>query len=298
MVTSAIPVGDVRLPQDFWDTLHPKRFRRWVSTQQLAQDSIRLAGMLPADTFGVVAIPRSGMIPASIIATTLDIPLGYLVDGKIVWLQSGSRAMSGGKGPIAVVDDTVWAGRAMWGARRQLQHVSCFYAAVYATPHRKHLVDAYVAEDLGCHWEWNWFNNGSILAMGIATDMDGILCQNPRVPDADDGQVLEDYRQWLVAAPPRWLIRSHAARVIVTGRLERFRPETEDWLRRHRVRYEKLVMCRADAASRRGDVAEMKAVEYSLSGASFFVESERDQAERIHQLTGKCVICPDAALWF
>jgi hypothetical protein len=279
--------------------MQPIKLRRWVTTRQLADDATKLAGMLPDNTAGVVAIPRSGMIAASIVACHLDVPLGYLRNAKINWLPSGSRAHSGGNGPIAVIDDTTWAGRAMALARHQLQQVPSFFACVYATSHTKHLVDAYVAIDDGSDWEWNWFNNRSVLMQGVAVDMDGILCENPGLPDADDGQGLEDYRQWLLAARPRWPIRAHPARLIVTGRLERFRCETEFWLKRHRVRYDRLAMCSATVASRRGDVAAFKAAEFISSGAAIFMESDRGQAERIHALSGRQVICPDAAtIWY
>ncbi len=73
---------------------------------------------------------------------------------------------------------------------------------------------------------------------------------------------------------------------IVTGRLERFRPQTEAWLRRHGVEYGSLVMNPGDRKH-----AEFKADAYrSLGGALGFVESSRQQAAEIHERTGRPVL--------
>jgi uncharacterized HAD superfamily protein len=129
----------------------------------------------------------------------------------------------------------------------------------------------------------------------VATDFDGVLCRDPDVPDADSGPALEKYRQWLVNAVPLHLPRRHPTRLIVTGRLERWRSETEAWLRKWGVTWERLVMHPATTASARnaaGDVAQMKAREYRASRCGFFLESDPAQAEVIHRLSGKPVICP------
>ncbi len=122
--------------------------------------------------------------------------------------------------------------------------------------------------------------------------MDGIICEEPRVPDADGGPGLARYRQWLMNAKPFHLTRAQPIKLIVTGRLEQFRKETEDWLSKHGVKFDKLVMCPAQKASQRGDIAAMKAEAYKNSTTAFFVESDPKQAERIFQIAKKQVICP------
>src|SRR4051812_30935758 len=47
----------------------------WISTARLARDATLLAGLLPLDVAGIVGVPRSGLIPAAIVATYLHLPL-------------------------------------------------------------------------------------------------------------------------------------------------------------------------------------------------------------------------------
>jgi phosphoribosyl transferase-like protein len=270
----------------------------WITTAQLAVDSVQLAGLLPADTARIVGIPRSGMIPASIIAAHLHLPLWELTEsGHFRRLTGGSRGFIVPSGPTVVIDDTVYGGGSMRRARDSLRGQPANFAAVYVRPDRAGEVDVYARTlDHRSHLlEWNFFNNHGLAAGGLAFDFDGILCHDPPLADADGGAGLERYRQWLIEARPLWLPRAQPVRLIVTARLERFRAETERWLARWNVRFERLEMCPARCASDRGDVAAWKAQHYRESATAFFVESDPGQAARIHELTGKQVICPHVA---
>ena len=268
-----------------------------ITTAKLAADSVRLAEMLPSDASRIVGVPRSGMIPAAIIATHLHLPLWELVGNQFRQLAKGSRGWRQQEGRTVIVDDTVYGGFAMQKARRAREAQGSLFAAVYVRPDQCSTVDHYVrAVDHRSHLlEWNFFNNHGIQRAGVATDFDGVLCEEPPVPDADDGPILEQYRQWLPVAKPKMLSRAEPIRLIVTGRLERWRPETEAWLATWGVRFEKLTMYPSDRASRRGDVAAWKAEHYRNSATGYFVESDPAQAARIHAITGKQVICPTIA---
>lgn len=282
----------------------------WVSTSRLAADSVVLAGKLPPNVSGIIGIPRSGMIPASIIATHLQLPLWELPPiGQLRHLGSGGRGYMGwagdAAGPMVVVDDTVYGGGSMSHARDQLRGRRVLFTCVYPTQRSSSWVDYYgrVLSDLQI-LEWNTFNNGpwagfsahpEVFQSGIACDFDGILCEEPQVPDADDGPGLEQYQQWLINARPKWLPRRLPTRLIVTGRLETFRKETEDWLHKWGVRWDRLVMHPARTASerfRKNDVAQIKAIEYGKSSCGLFMESDPGQAETIFNITHRPVICP------
>lgn len=286
----------------------------WVSTAKFAADAVSLIGKLPPGLVGVAGIPRSGMIPASILAAHLQLPLyEFTLDGKLNRLGHGDRGRNlgfpDGPGPILVIDDTAYAGLAM---RRVKLHAkilggSFVFAAVYVTPEASGSVDLYQRILPAPHLlEWNWANNGPLSGAasdrsygeGVACDFDGILCRDSTVPDADDGPALETYRQWLVNAKPLHLPRSAPVPLIVTARLERFRPETEAWLARYGVKYKKLVMHPVDRASKRGDVAAWKAEHYKASGCGYFLESDPFQAERIWRFSGLPVICPPTSQVF
>lgn len=258
----------------------------WISTARLAQDTLELLPRLPPDISGVAGVPRSGMIPAAILATHLHLPLFEVSpQAGLRQLGYGSRAPVGAPGPLLVVDDTIYDGSAMTRARHSLRGRAALFAVVYATPWMARSVDLHVRQLGSVHLlEWNLVNNGvwggnaldPIFGSGVATDFDGILCHNE-------------------TGLPRWLPRKYLTRLIVTGRPESMRRQTEAWLRKWRVQWERLVMFPGDKFASWEEIAAYKAEHYLASACGFFLESEPCQAQRIHDLTGKPVICPDAA---
>ena len=91
------------------------------------------------------------------------------------------------------------------------------------------------------------------------------------------------------------VIPTNRVGALVTYRLEKYRKVTEDWLRKHGVEYGELRMFNAPSRDVRNNTigsAEYKAQIYRYAEwAQMFVESDRKQAEKIHQLTGKPVFC-------
>ncbi len=296
VVKAAIPFSEINPNGIFWGALHPKKVPAWVSLQRLTQDTMALAGLLPNDISCVCGIPRSGMIPASILAAMLHVPLAQLTPNGVEMLGNGNRGFAQSGGRTLIIDDSVYSGYAISRAKDLLGNSRNYvYAAVYVKPPNQPKVDfhACTLDAISHLFEWNFFNNPWILQGGVAFDFDGILCFDPTIPDADDGAEEQAYRQWLLNAQPRWLVRAAPITLIATARLERYRPETETWLARHGIRFERLEMCEQKHFARRGDVAAAKAWHFKESRAAFFVESCPKQAARIHELSGKQVICPD-----
>ncbi|WLD15118.1 hypothetical protein [Planctellipticum variicoloris] len=101
-----------------------------------------------------------------------------------------------------------------------------------------------------------------------------------------------EYQDFLENAQPR-RVPSMPLRGIVTNRLERHRPETEAWLKRHRIPYESLQMSpHATFAARdhAGDAAFRKAAAYDADPSLLlFVESDDQQALEIARRTGRPV---------
>jgi len=269
---------------------------RWVSTAQLATDAALLAGKLPHDLSGIVGIPRSGLIPAAIVAAHLHLPLWRLAeDGSLHSLGHGSRGRNDGLAGkagqrLAVIDDTVYGGAAMRLARKNLRGIPALFAAVYVRPEARASVDVSAVELPSPHLlEWNLLNNGpfagyaanAVYGKGLALDFDGIVCH-----DAESGGAV---------GSPYLLPRAHPCRLIATGRQERSRAVTEAWLRQHGVRWERLEMLPDSEPFTAEAAAAHKARHYKASGCGFFVESDPGQAEHIHRLSGKPVICPRAA---
>ncbi len=268
---------------------------RWVSTADLAADAVALAGRLPPDVSGVAGVPRSGMIPAAVIATHLHLPLYELATGgQLRRLGHGSRGRAFGfharGGPVAVVDDTVYGGGAMRTARAGVKEPAVF-AAVYARPEAAGAVDVYARLLPSPHLlEWNLFNCGvavgnahdPVFGAGVAADLDGVI--------------LHDAHSGGPALTPYLVPRTVTLPLVVTGRPEGHRGATVRQLAAAGARYARLVM-RPDAAPDTPEAhAAHKARHYAASRCGFFVESDPAQARLIFELSGKPVVCPRAGV--
>jgi hypothetical protein len=102
-------------------------------------------------------------------------------------------------------------------------------------------------------------------------------------------------------ALPKHLPRKYPVKLIVTARLEKWRPQTEAWLRRHGINFGEIAMgpwptLAVRKAAR--DVHKFKAYCLAHSSCYAFAESDPWQAEQICRLASKPVLCPAARRFF
>lgn len=258
--------------------IHPATY---ITTERLAGDSEALAAQLPWVPDVVVGIARSGLIPATILATHWHAPLmatspfttvgladlgaGLRMDDKLA--RRVRRAV--------LIDDTAWNGHEMrrWTAivKDWWPETELCRAVVYCHPQAIEEVDLYWALYPGWHYlEWNLWNSGH--PEGMATDLDGVLCDE--------------------AGRPKQVPRRRPVLAIVTGRPKREREPTVAWLQRWGVKYRELVMGPWDEVPSPKEIAAWKAEHYRRLGATLFVESDPDQARMIAANAGKPVLCP------
>ena len=270
----------------------PNRFH-YISYAQLVHDCTELACRLPRAR-AIAGVPRSGLIPATIIALELNVPmisLESLCDEESPEIPLPRRGYSRRvkEGMILVVDDTSASGRQVKLLRDRIR-VPVQFAAVYVEDRPTIAVDYYHSKlpPFAQFYEWTMFhddNNSRIL-----TDLDGVLCEDWRGGKEDEHYA--DYLEFLANVKPR-RIPSMPLKGIVTNRLERHRAETEAWLRRHRIQFEQLVMSphsTFEARDRSGDAASRKAAAYLADPTLLlFVESQDEQAREIASQTGKPV---------
>ncbi len=277
----------------------------WITDADLAAAALRLAQLLPPAVGLIAAVPRSGFTLAALVACHRHLPLAeFHPTAGLRWLQSGHRYTvqprpAADHPAVAVVDDTLAGGTALAKLAGQLAALRStgrpVYTAVgFANPELAHLVDFHAAPlPLPHYLAWNFWN--SIHARAVATDFDGILCPDYQGAATDEGP---RYLAHLAAAPAlAWPAAPLAA--IVTARLEKYRPQTAAWLRRHRIEAAELVMApQATAADRaaRLDPGAYKAAWYGSSAAALFVESCPAQAATIARITRRPVLCPPARL--
>jgi uncharacterized HAD superfamily protein/hypoxanthine phosphoribosyltransferase len=260
---------------------------------------LKRLSILPRDFDLIVGIPRSGMLPANLLALYLNKPytdIHSFINGHIY--KAGARgAFFDIKEfrKVLIVDDSIASGAAMDECRKKLKHLeqefSFSYCAIYVIPEKEKSVDYYFElVPLPRYFQWNIMNHSSLVK--ACFDIDGVLCADPDDDQNDDG---EKYRNFILNAPPL-IIPGTKIGCLVTSRLEKYRTETETWLKNNKVDYDRLVMLDLPdmaARQRANSHASHKAGEYKSNQYILFVESDLNQAREINRITGKPVLCTE-----
>jgi uncharacterized HAD superfamily protein len=252
----------------------------------------------------VVGIPRSGMIPAYMLGLRLNLPVidleGFLngyepVGGRRLEVTDLSTVNN-----ILVVDDSIRFGGQLLKVKEKLQQKPTYnygFCTPFATTENKHLVDySFELIDKPRIFQWNIMH--SWIYEQSCVDIDGVLCDDPNEEENDDG---EKYLHFLLNAPLKYKPSSNV-HTLVTNRLEKYRPQTEQWLHSQGIKYKELLMLdlpdRA-ARVRMGNYGAFKAEVYqSRKDTLLFIESDLKQASRINLLSGRAVFCVDEMKFF
>lgn len=265
----------------------------------------------------VVGIPRSGLIPALMMALYQDSDassLDLFLEGKVFshgMTRAGSGDAAGGSirpgSSVLVIDDSISSGTAMRKAKERIASsgiverlgLSISTAAVYYVPaysQYREIVDfAFEPCPAPRVFQWNVFNHPE--QDRFLLDIDGIVCQDPTEEENDDGV---RYLEFLKSATPRFRTRFPVGG-FVTSRLEKYREPTEEWLARNGFRHETLAMLdlpTKEARIKAGCHASFKASVFSKSDKALFLESDCRQALEIASTTGKDVFCSETMTLF
>ena len=279
------------------------------SYADLEADVVRLLPRLPRDLDLIVAIPRSGMVPATMIALHLNLPLTDLTglyEHRLI--ASGHRSLRSPLGGVdqkplnvLIVDDSVGTGAQLREIRAQLAASALPHrievAVIYATPSGKPLVD-YYAETvpmLRHFFAWNVMHHNAIATWCV--DIDGVLCRDCTPAEDDDG---DHYARFLDTVEPLFIPTGKVG-WLVTGRLEKHRAATENWLHRHGVVYDHLEMFPAQTVKQRqamGGGGPYKGAFYKRVDAGLFIESNQHEAQTIANIAAKPVLCLDTRTMF
>jgi hypoxanthine phosphoribosyltransferase len=246
----------------------------------------------------IVGIPRSGMIPASLIATHLQLPFtdvdGYNSNRWYVRHKKVTVSADMPKTPfrILLVDDTINTGNAMRHVLSNLKKSNDLILkfAVYGSPKNKLEDIDFVCEicPLPRAFQWNlWKHND---AKNWATDMDGVLCRDPTKKENDKGPSLENFYR---IAEPKFLF-SKPIKYVITSREERFRDVTVEWLQRYNIVYEKLIMKPTGTPGGNQNHGNYKAnIIKNLNNISLYIESDPTQANIVSKIVNMPVWCTD-----
>lgn len=252
----------------------------------------------------IVAIPRSGFLPATIISLYLNIPLtdfDNFLNEKIYgigttkikpgWITELSEARK-----ILIVEDSSISGKSLEEAKQKLEKSKykdkCQFLTIFVTNETKKFTDLYFNIcPIPRMFEWNYIHHKGVSQ--ACFDIDGVLCEDPTEQQNDDG---EKYIDFLKNAKPKF-IPTFKIGYIVTARLEKYRKYTEEWLQKNNIKYDNLIMMDLPSKEERvrlGNHGEFKGKNYKkLNNTNIFIESNYNQALEIARISGKCVFCTE-----
>lgn len=278
---------------------------KYVTLKDLSETIRKNIWKIPRNIDFIIAIPRSGTICASIISEFLNVPL-IDIDSFIAGVKpyGGGRLRyyhDKGTKRVLVVDDTVYSGLSKLQAREKLSTFTEYqfiFTAVYLEGPGEQYVDLWL-EDLRpytngfkeiVYYEWNIFHHNEGDMMGFLFDLDGVFCVNP--PDERNE---EAYISYIKNAIPLF-VPSTTIGGIVTFRLIKNQQITEEWLNKNGITYGFMCMFNAKSWEERNnsgiDSGTWKGKIFNgLPQYRLFIESDPGQAERIHEISGKPVLC-------
>lgn len=256
---------------------------------------------LPRDIDLVVGVPRSGILAATLVSLTANIPMtdldsflaGRIYTSGITKRRAALDRQHADMRKILVIDDSIAGGNAIRDARNKIAAAGIqgdfIYAAVFGLQPQHQETD--VVLEVVPHprmFQWNFMHH--IFLEQCCVDIDGVLCLDPTEEENDDGPIYEKF----LAEARTLLGPTRKIGWLVTSRLEKYRKLTEAWLAKHEIKYDHLIMLDLPSKAERqrlGAHGSFKAEFYRKSDAILFIESEHEQALRIAKLSGKPVLC-------
>ena len=256
---------------------------------------------LPRDIDLVVGVPRSGILAATLVSLTANIPMtdldsflaGRIYTSGITKRRAALDRQHAEMRKILVIDDSIAGGNAIRDARDKIAAAGIqgdfVFAAVFGLQPEHQETD--IVLEVVPHprmFQWNFMHH--IFLEQCCVDIDGVLCLDPTEEENDDGPI---YEKFLAEARPL-LGPTRKIGWLVTSRLEKYRKLTEAWLAKHEIKYDHLIMLDLPSKAERqrlGAHGSFKAEFYRKSDAILFIESEHEQALKIAKLSGKPVLC-------
>lgn len=258
---------------------------------------------LPNDIDLVVGIPRSGIVPAYMIGLYLNLPvvdLPAFINRDTI--SCGKRLVNNREfKKILIVDDSINTGSQLKLVKEKLEKFTQYefiFLTVFGTALGSISCDyCFEIVNKPRAFEWNILNHTTI-CKHACLDIDGLICEDPNKEEDDDG---EKYIHFLLNAKPKFLPLSEVLS-LVTCRLEKYRQETEVWLKKYEVKYKELIMLDLpDKATRMklGSHSIHKSKHYLENNkAILFIESSKRQSSEIFRLTQKPVFSVEEMIFF
>jgi hypothetical protein len=268
--------------------------RYWMA-EDLTREAFSLVSRIAAEqpVAGIAGVPRSGMLAAAAGALHLGVPLYEASTNGIRRLAHGRRLDERTfQGRLVVLEDSLNTGT-RFAELKQALGDKPIYASVFSTEQASHLVD-YIGVPLEMpHWfDWWFWSSRAGTFWKVGTDFDGILCPDCPLDKDDDGA---RYVNWMKTVLPTRYAAPWGVQAIITGRLEKYRGVTQEWLRQHRMLAERLICGPwTNQYERTGGIPAFKAHHVKQQKLSAFIESNPHQAAEIAHTARVPVPCPIA----
>lgn len=185
---------------------------------------------IPKNIDLIIGVPRSGLLVANLLALYLNkrISTPELFSNNIILSNGMTRPIDNSEiKTVLVVDDSCNSGNSFSKTRKILSNtnintnINYIYLVAYATTIGKQFTDIYLEViESPRIFQWNimnsWINKNAIY------DLDGVLCENPKIDD--DGEL---YIKEIINAKPKFITKYNID-IICTCRLEKYRNITEE----------------------------------------------------------------------
>lgn len=246
----------------------------------------------------IVGIPRSGLIISTLIAEYTAKPAtdlqSYIFNQDNVKMSDASFAPKTdiiNQKNVLLVDDGLGSGQSMANAKNLIlkykPDTKITTLALFVEPFAIDKCDIYFQVMQNQFMPWSVLKRGVDCA---CCDIDGVLTEDVPSSFDDDGK---KYINFLKNQRPKFR-SARKIHTLVTGRLEKYRDITEEWLRQHNVQYGQLIMCQCNNNVERAqqDMGKFKAEVFKKSGLPLFIESDFREANVIKNINpDKCVYC-------
>ena len=273
----------------------------YITWDQFNRDIIDFSDSLKGKGYdAVIGVPRSGLVVATQMSIRMGLPLYSIGEYGPIYLGGGlrvrKRVFESIPRKALLVEDSTVSGTSVSEAVRwmgdEMESWDVSIAAVYATPGQIKNIDEYHRELELPHWfEWHLMWSSYLMEqLKVGVDFDGILCPDFTAEQDDDGwRYLDAMKKAKCLVPQGTYI--HA---IITARLEKYRPWTEEWLNRFGISYKHLIMGQwASKAERESAcIGSYKAEYINKLGCRLFIESCPHQSIVIKDKIQYGVLCP------
>lgn len=255
---------------------------------------------LPEEIDLVVAVPRSGYLVAAMIALNINTRMcsynEYINGLTPLGGQRTNRLQEDGKQVrnVLIVDDSVSTG---WEMKRLKEQVASLnlddritFLAAYVSTQGMAMVDIALEKlDYPQMFEWNLYHHPHLKRSCM--EMDGVICLKPQ---AKELATTKAYEAFINNAKAR-IIPTVEVGFIIADRPERYREQTESWLRKHNVQYGMLIMNPDDSVLTESEDQNRslthKINQYSSLDAFLYIGYSKEVASEIFNKTQKAVFC-------